>query len=101
MNFGDDPYSSLPISIFGRNNIVRCYGISQNPTTENYIMVMDYVEEGNLREFLKNKNNELSFKNKLYKLGNIASGLQNIHFRGLVHRDFHPGNILGDKITDL
>ncbi|CAI2182379.1 2032_t:CDS:2, partial [Funneliformis geosporum] len=37
---------------------------------------------------------EIKFEQKLRQLHYIAKGLENIHSRGLVHRDFHPGNIL-------
>ena len=66
-------------------------------------MVMKYIEGGDLRKYLKNK--KLSFKDKLSRLVNIAQGLKDIHSKELVHRDFHPGNILNSDIhsfiTDL
>jgi len=74
--------------------IVKCHGISQDPETENYLIVMDYKESGNLRQFLQQKKLGLNLKDKLLKLGVIVSGLSNIHQQGLVHRDFHSGNIL-------
>ncbi|RIA82838.1 kinase-like domain-containing protein [Glomus cerebriforme] len=59
------------------SDIVPCYGISQDPKTKDYLMVMKYVE----------------------------GGLSAIHEEGLVHCDFHAGNILNDHfesyITDL
>ncbi|MCE8163163.1 MAG: serine/threonine-protein kinase [Candidatus Moeniiplasma glomeromycotorum] len=90
------------VSAFLRNNnIVECHGISQDPITKNYVMVMSYMEGGNLRQYLQNKVGDLSFKNKLGKLSVIVSGLNSIHEQNLVHRDFHSGNILGSYITDL
>ena len=84
------------------NNVVPCYGISQD-SQGNYLMVMKYIEGGDLRKYLKNK--KLSFKDKLFRLVNIAQGLKDIHNKELVHRDFHPGNILNSDIhsfiTDL
>ncbi|CAG8562461.1 3896_t:CDS:2 [Paraglomus occultum] len=66
-------------------------------------MVMKYIEGGDLRKYLKTK--KLNFKDKLLRLVNIAQGLKDIHQKGLVHRDFHPGNILNSEIhsfiTDL
>jgi len=92
-------------SVDNANNIVTCCGISQNPTTQDYIMVMEYMKEGNLRDYLKNNASKLSWEDKIYKLYSIANGLKYIHDRGLTHRDFHPGNILNDSnvsyITDL
>jgi|SRR6185312_1050657 len=75
-------------------SVVDCYGISQDPITKNYVMVMDYKKEGNLRQLLQNKNRELSLKDKLKRLRNIAGGLSLIHNQNLIHRDFHSGNIL-------
>jgi len=81
------------------------YGISQDPETKNYIMVMKYMKEGSLRQYLNNKNNDrlltsYSFKN----LCDVAKGLKDVHEKGLIHRDFHSGNILKGTlwhITDL
>lgn len=85
------------------NNIVPCYGISQNPQTGNYLMVMKYVEGGDLRKYLTS--NKLTFNDKLKRLINIIQGLKDVHQKNLVHRDFHSGNILNSDIqsfiTDL
>jgi len=101
------------------DKITKCYGISQDPITKNYVMVMEYIEDGNLRQYVKNNHKKLTSPNykklnsedKLGKLFSIAQGLEWIHHGGLVHRDLHSGNILnkicnnrGDtmgNITDL
>jgi len=63
------------------------------------------MEGGDLRQYLMN--NKLAFKGRLRRLSNIAAGLKKIHKQGLIHRDFHPGNILSgglggySYITDL
>jgi len=72
--------------------MVPCYGISKD-TEGNYIMVMKYMNEGNLREYLR-KNRELDFYYKLKFLKQITQGLKDIHRKHLVHRDFHSGNII-------
>ncbi|WP_245939653.1 protein kinase [endosymbiont GvMRE of Glomus versiforme] len=82
------------------DNIVPCYGISQDSKTGNYLMVMQYIPQGNLRDYLKNSP-ELSFKEKLERLVNIAQGLKDIHQKNLVHRDFHLGNILNNNINSF
>src|SRR5690242_11189805 len=53
---------------------------------------MDYIKGGNLQNYL-NKN-MLDFEDKLYQLYTISYGLDSIHEKDLVHKDFHPGNIL-------
>jgi serine/threonine protein kinase len=73
---------------------VPCYGLSQDPNTGNYLMVMQYMPEGNLRHYLKSKYQELSLQDKLSQLLHIAQGLKDLHQKKLIHRDFHAGNIL-------
>src|SRR5579862_1693573 len=66
--------------------------------------IMNYANKGNLRGNLTNliKNN---WKQKLHMLHKIISGLNIIHEQGLIHCDFHDGNILnhneGVYISDL
>ncbi|CAB4433237.1 unnamed protein product [Rhizophagus irregularis] len=85
------------------NDIVQCYGITQDPNTKEYMMVLQYCEGGNFRNNFINK--ELGYYSKIDKLRQIASGLLDIHNSGKVHKDFHSGNILyiGDLpyISDL
>ncbi|GES87585.1 kinase-like domain-containing protein [Rhizophagus clarus] len=75
-------------------SVIKLYGITQDPETENYIMVLDYAENGNLRSYLNTSYNELSWNKKLNYLHSIAHGLKNIHEKGLIHQDLHIGNIL-------
>jgi serine/threonine protein kinase len=79
-------------------SIVPCYGISQDPVTKDYLMVMQYIPEGDLRKYLSD--NQVSFKDRLRQLYWVADGLSVIHRMGLVHRDFHSGNILNRKFND-
>ena len=85
--------------------IVRCYGITKDPETNNFMMVMQYIENGSLRQHLNNNFNSFDWKRKLSNLDNIISGLKHIHSNKLIHQDFHCGNILCDNmfsyITDL
>ncbi|EXX54243.1 Bck1p [Rhizophagus irregularis DAOM 197198w] len=71
-------------------NIVFCYGITQDPNTKDYMMVLHYCKNGNLRNFYLNIYDDM----KLLRLSLIANGLLNIHNAGKVHKDFHSGNIL-------
>ncbi|CAG8717959.1 11107_t:CDS:2, partial [Racocetra fulgida] len=69
------------------------------PTTKKYLMVMDYVPNGDLRQYWKN--NCLPLKSKLSQLLTIAEGLKSIHEKELVHRDLHPGNILNRELSGI
>ena len=64
-------------------------GITQDPNTMDYVMVLFYCKNGNLRNSL-NKD----YKSKIWDLSDIARGLLDIHNAGIVHRDLHSGNTL-------
>ncbi|GBB96580.1 hypothetical protein RclHR1_02790003 [Rhizophagus clarus] len=85
--------------------IIKLYGITQHPETENYIMVMEYAVGGSLRKYLTTNYNKLNWNNKISYLDDVISGLKNIHEKELIHRDLHIGNILKLKnntaITDM
>ncbi|POG69403.1 kinase-like domain-containing protein, partial [Rhizophagus irregularis DAOM 181602=DAOM 197198] len=68
-------------------------------------MVME-LKNGSLRQHLNNNFISLDWDQKLWSLYCIALGLRDIHKKGLIHQDFHCGNILSDFnkeafITDL
>ncbi|GBB83746.1 hypothetical protein RclHR1_10410006 [Rhizophagus clarus] len=85
--------------------IVGFYGITQHPETKNYIMVLDYAEDGSLRDYLDKTYNKLDWDGKIGHLHDITLGLTCIHEKRLIHRDLHIGNILKLKsniaITDM
>jgi serine/threonine protein kinase len=76
------------------SSISLLYGITQDPVTKNYIMVLNYAKHGSLRNYLDMSYDKLSWDNKFRVLSDIASGLLLVHRNGLIHRDFHIGNIL-------
>lgn len=84
--------------------IIRCYGITQDPDTKNYMLVMDYAQSGNLHDYLKNCKS-IDFRKKFQIIYQIIKGIYEIHQKELIHKDLHPGNILKKAnkfmITDL
>jgi serine/threonine protein kinase len=96
------------------DQIIRCYGITQNPDTKNYMMVMKSANKGNLRSYMKNRKNpksyinynvEFKLRDKIFILKQIIAGLKRIHVKGFIHRDLHIGNIVCStsiiSITDM
>ncbi|CAI2168917.1 11419_t:CDS:10 [Funneliformis geosporum] len=61
-----------------------------------YIMVLEYANEGNLRDYLGNENifKMLQWKDKVRMSLDIASGLMCLHKEEIIHRDLHSMNIL-------
>ncbi|GET02564.1 kinase-like domain-containing protein [Rhizophagus clarus] len=87
------------------HRIIRFYGITQDPETENYIMVLEYADNGSLRRYLDTDYNKLNWESKIICLYDIITGLKFVHEKNLIHRDLHHGNILKSKnktaITDM
>ncbi|UZO08946.1 uncharacterized protein OCT59_029189 [Rhizophagus irregularis] len=79
-------------------DIVQCFGITQDPNNKEYMMVIEYCEYGNLRNYLNKSENYINYKSKIENLLKIARGLLDIHNAEKVHKDFHSGNILLNKI---
>ncbi|UZN99955.1 uncharacterized protein OCT59_001214 [Rhizophagus irregularis] len=75
-------------------DIVPCYGITQDPNNKEYMMVIKYCNDGNLRNYLNKSKNYINYNSKIDKLQQIARGLLDIHNAEKVHKDFHSGNIL-------
>ena len=85
--------------------IVRCFGITKFPGNNNYAMVLDYVPEGNLRNYLQKNHSNLSLKDRITIFDYFCHSLDDVHKKDLIHCDLHSGNILVDGgccyITDL
>ncbi|GBB89103.1 hypothetical protein RclHR1_01580004 [Rhizophagus clarus] len=77
----------------GSCRIINLHGFTRSPDTSNYIVVMDYANQGNLRGNLTNVI-EINWNQRLSMLYKIISGLNEIHKQNLIHCDFHDGNIL-------
>ncbi|RHZ86364.1 hypothetical protein Glove_52g138 [Diversispora epigaea] len=84
---------------FRGKNAIAIYGITKNPKENKYMMVMDYAQYGSLRNLLNNMFKELNWRGKYNILSKIVIGLTNIHEMGLMHKDFHSGNIVNQSLT--
>src|ERR1051325_1570630 len=62
------------------------------------MMIMKYAQHGSLRQHLNISFNSLNWSDKLWCLHNIVFGLNVIHEKGLIHHDFHSGNILNNSV---
>ena len=80
-----------------KSNKLAIYGITQNAKTNEYLMVLQYANNGNLHKYLSTNFRELTWQIKLKLLLNISEDLCNIHDAGYIHADLHSGNILQDR----
>ena len=85
-------------------HIANIKQLTKDPPTGNYYLIMEYVSGITLTEYMNN--NTVSREQKKTILQQIASALDFIHSRKLIHRDIKPDNIMisinGEaKILDL
>ncbi|RIA86647.1 kinase-like domain-containing protein [Glomus cerebriforme] len=79
---------------YNNNKIFNSYyGITQNPITQNFVIIMNYYESGNLTCYITNDFYNISWFNKLCKLVYIMTGLVKTHSSQIIHESFHSGNI--------
>ncbi|GBC23132.2 kinase-like domain-containing protein [Rhizophagus irregularis DAOM 181602=DAOM 197198] len=78
-------------------NIIKYYGITQDPITEERMIVMQYADGGDLHNYLQKNFINISWKDKLIIILEITSGVECIHKENFIHRDLHTGNMLSVK----
>ncbi|GBC01690.1 hypothetical protein RclHR1_00430007 [Rhizophagus clarus] len=76
------------------DNILKLYGISQNPKTKDYIIVLEYIDDENLNDYFNKGLISLDWRDGINILIGIINVLSKIHQKKLAHRNFHSGNIL-------
>ncbi|CAG8743325.1 18043_t:CDS:2, partial [Acaulospora morrowiae] len=74
--------------------ILPCYGISREPLTNHYILVMQYASEGDLGNYVRQAFGQFDWWKRIDMLRDVILGLNSIHSAGLIHQNFHSGNIL-------
>jgi serine/threonine protein kinase len=74
-------------------NIVRILAVNHDKPSGQYFIVMEFVEGGNLRDFLAIRK-RLDVKEALVLLEECSSALAYAFMRGLTHRDLKPTNVL-------
>src|ERR1044072_505711 len=79
----------------------KYYGITRNPITEDFIMIMKYYKLGSLKNYITENFYNITWNEKLKILSNVASGLNHLHNQKIIHRDFHSGNILYENEFDI
>ncbi|GBC04169.1 hypothetical protein RclHR1_05550006 [Rhizophagus clarus] len=94
--------NSIQHCFFGYDShIIGTYGLTKDPKLEDYVIVMKYASEGDLHKYLQKNFTKITWnKQKPLILWQISEGLENIHKKKFMHRDFHSGNILFDSHND-
>ncbi|GBB85374.1 hypothetical protein RclHR1_11920005 [Rhizophagus clarus] len=70
------------------------YGITKDPETKEFMMILEFANKGNLRSFFFKDFNKNLWKDKIGNLFWITANLDELHRLEYCHKDFHSGNIL-------
>ncbi|EXX50461.1 uncharacterized protein OCT59_024025 [Rhizophagus irregularis] len=84
---------------FLQGSSLTFYGITKDPETEEIMMIMQYAEDGNLRNVLSSNFNNIFWDKKIGYLLDSTQDLESLHKLGYFHKDFHSGNILNIGVT--
>ncbi|UZO10564.1 uncharacterized protein OCT59_002144 [Rhizophagus irregularis] len=84
----------IHLRLNGNDRIIRCLGFSKDRRTKDYLLVMKYANGGDLRNYLKNNFNNLTWDDKKRLAFQILDGLYYLHDENILHRDLHSKNIL-------
>jgi len=76
------------------------YGITWNPLTRNFIIIMKYYKS-DLRNYITENFYNIDWNKKLKILTHIVEGLNHIHKQNIIHRDLHSKNILCENEDDV
>ncbi|RHZ78370.1 hypothetical protein Glove_165g12 [Diversispora epigaea] len=76
-------------------NIIKFYGISQKDSKRNeYILVLEYANDGTLRDHLKSNFKTLEWSDKLNLAQQIVNAIEHLHSNEIIHGNLHSKNIL-------
>ena len=83
---------SKAIAVLSHPNIVKIYDMGFSEKLQ-YI-VMEYIDGITLKEYLKQRNGALTWKEVVHFATQVLSALDHAHSKGIVHRDVKPQNIM-------
>ncbi|KAF0555160.1 kinase-like protein [Gigaspora margarita] len=86
--------NTLRMSQYCKEHIIQFYGLSQDPDTKEYYLVMQYAKDGNLQDYLMKNKSILQLREKIILNKSIAKGLEYLHNKDIIHRDLHSKNVL-------
>ena len=75
--------------------------MTKDPETQEFVMIMQFADQGNLRRVLSRNFNNKLWKDKIELLSDLTIYLKNLHKLGYFHKDFHSGNIFKMELIHM
>ncbi|RHZ60921.1 hypothetical protein Glove_350g68 [Diversispora epigaea] len=75
------------------DSILKFYGITKQENTDNYMIILEYVNEGSLRQYLKTNFQKFDWNAKLNLAKQIGNVLMFLHSNDIIHGKFNSENI--------
>ncbi|GES83716.1 kinase-like domain-containing protein [Rhizophagus clarus] len=79
------------------DNIIKFYGITtkiQEDGSKKYMLVMEYADNGTLRNYLKENFSNLTWNDKFRMAHQLSCAVLFLHDENIIHRDLHSKNVL-------
>ncbi|PKK61266.1 kinase-like protein [Rhizophagus irregularis] len=84
-------------TVGSHDNIIKFYGISRENNggeMKNYLIVMEYANDGPLQNYLKKNFNNLTWWDKVSLAYQLACAVSCLHHEGIIHRNLESENVL-------
>ncbi|CAI2164890.1 20185_t:CDS:2 [Funneliformis geosporum] len=85
---------SLKVDVILEKSIIEEFVNEVDNRYGQYIMVLQFADSGNLRNYLDDSFTKLTWSDKFRMANAISSGLMCLHNKRIIHRDLHDKNIL-------
>ncbi|RHZ77785.1 hypothetical protein Glove_173g36 [Diversispora epigaea] len=76
------------------DSILKFHGITKQENINNYMIILEYANEGSLRQYLKTNFQKMDWDAKLNLAKQIANVLMFLHSNDIIHGKFNSKNIL-------
>ncbi|GET66152.1 kinase-like domain-containing protein [Rhizophagus irregularis DAOM 181602=DAOM 197198] len=93
-NMLDEHLNELKVHCNSSRTSLTFHGMTKDPDPKEFMMVLKFANQGNLRSFLSNNFNSILWKDKINYLYCLIYDLENLHNIGYYHKNLHSGNIL-------
>ncbi|KAF0500217.1 kinase-like protein [Gigaspora margarita] len=82
-------------------NIIQFFGIAQDPKTKINCIILQYANDGDLRNYLQAHFSELDWPTKIRMAKEISHGINWLHNENIVHRDLEDTKFKREKLSDI